>query len=95
MTSKKAINMKKLCLSPYFYAILLELSLDLLVSITTPSLVGIMVFNLLIEVLKEFSCFSSGISRYALTATGKPTFPIRLTKSLISSYNEKITNGID
>ncbi len=79
MTSKKAINMKKLCLSPYFYATLLELSLDLLVSITTPSLALIMVFNLLIEALKEFSCFSSRISRYALTATGKPTFPISLT----------------
>ncbi|EES49322.1 hypothetical protein CLO_1080 [Clostridium botulinum E1 str. 'BoNT E Beluga'] len=58
-----------------------------LVSITTPSLVDIMVFNLLIEALKEFSCFSSRISRYALTATGKPTLPIRLTNSLISIKN--------
>ncbi|WP_353846056.1 hypothetical protein [Clostridium sp. ZBS15] len=49
---------------PYFYATLLESLLDLLVSIAIPSLALIMVFNLLIEALKEFSCFSSRISRY-------------------------------
>lgn len=70
----------------FFYATVLELLLGL-VSITIPILVDIIVFNLLIEALKEFICFSSLISRYALTATGKPTLPIRLTNSLIPIKN--------
>ena len=43
-------------------------------SITTPSLVEITVFSLLIVNVKFIICFSSFISKKELTATGKPTF---------------------
>lgn len=46
-----------------FYATFPESFLPSLGSITTPSLVEIMVFSLLIEADNELSCFSSLISR--------------------------------
>ncbi|AGX42628.1 hypothetical protein CLSA_c16300 [Clostridium saccharobutylicum DSM 13864] len=49
-----------------------ESSLELSVSIATPSLVDIMVFNLLIDNDKFAICFSKGISKHAATAIVRP-----------------------
>jgi hypothetical protein len=46
--------------------------------ITIPSLVEIMVFNLLIELDKLIICFSKRISKYAATAIAKPLLTIEL-----------------
>ncbi|NSB40538.1 hypothetical protein B0P06_000309 [Clostridium saccharoperbutylacetonicum] len=54
----------------FAYATLSGLSL----LITIPSLVEIMVFNLLIELDRLLICFSKRISKYTATATAKPLF---------------------
>ncbi|CAI3700725.1 Conserved hypothetical protein [Clostridium neonatale] len=68
------------CFMPFSQAILSESSL----SITTPSLVDIMVFNLLIELYKLLICFSKRISKYAATAIAKPLLTIRFISSFTS-----------
>lgn len=68
----------------FFQATLLELSPELSVSIATPSLADIMVFNLLIDDDKLAICFSKRISKYAATAIEKPLLAITLIKSVIS-----------
>ena len=59
--------------TPFSQATLWESSLELSVSIATPSLADIMVFSLLIDEDKLAICFSKRISKYAATAIAKHT----------------------
>jgi hypothetical protein len=84
-----ALDIRNLMFRAFFQATLLELSL----SITTPSFVDIIVFNLLIELDKLLICFSKRISKYAATAIAKPLFTTRLIKFVTSIVHSPPLSG--